>query len=104
MMRFAFLRPSDVRLAPEHWAQYLTIRQVVKWEVKEHTGEYSGLVILGEQIVGTQGTPPTANMTIDLGEKEISAGKIDELCQVVRSAFFHPHIGVRVRFGSSTVQ
>jgi hypothetical protein len=107
MPRFTFLRPSAVRLAPEHRAQYLTVRQVVRWEVTDDTGEYSGLLILGEQIIGIHAPPPgflpDASMTIDPGETEISSTKIDELCRMVRSGFFDPDVGVRVTFGNSTV-
>jgi hypothetical protein len=64
---FIFLRTTEVRLAPEHRAQYLTIREVVKWEITDETGDYSGFLIAGEQIIGIhpppQGFVPSANLT-----------------------------------------
>lgn len=108
MPRFTFLRPSDVWLAPEHRAQYLTVRQVVKWEVTDETGEYSGFLILGEQILGIHTPPPgflpEASMTIDPDDREIPSTKIDELCRTVRSDFFDPNVNVRVSFSNSTIQ
>src|SRR5580658_9964890 len=99
MPRFTFLRPTEVRLAPEHRAQYSTIREVVKWEIADEKGDYSGLLIAGEQIAGIhpppQGFVPSANMTIDLDGGELSRAKIYELCRTVRNAFFDPHVGVR---------
>ena len=67
MLRFTFLQPNEVPLAPEHRALYSTIRDVVKWEITDETGDYSGLLIAGEQIVGihppSKGFVPSANMT-----------------------------------------
>src|ERR1700722_10612235 len=104
MPKFTFLRPAEVRLAPEHRAQYLAIRQVVRWEITDETGDYSGLLIAGEQIIGIhpppQGFLPSANMTIDLDGRELSPTKIQDLCRIVRNAFFDPHVGVRVIYGS----
>jgi hypothetical protein len=106
MPKFTFLRPSDVRLTPEHRAQYLTVRQVVRWELTDDMGTYPGLLVIGEQILGIHAPPgflPDASMTIDPGETETPPGKIDELCRMVRSAFFDPGAGVRVAFGSSAI-
>jgi hypothetical protein len=109
MPKFTFLRPAEVRLAPEHRAQYSTVREVVKWEITDETGDYSGLLIVaGEQIIGIHPPPegfvPSANMTIDFGGRELSPAKIHELCRTVRNAFFNPHVGVRVIHGSQTIQ
>src|ERR1017187_1383005 len=108
MPRFTFLRPTEVRLAPEYRAQYSTIREVVKWEITDETGDYSGLLIAGEQIIGIhpppQGFVPSASMTIDLGGRELLPTKIHELCRTVRNAFFDPHVGVRVIHGSQAIQ
>jgi len=107
-MRFTWLQPSDSRLAPEHRAQYLTINQLIKWDVIDPSGAYSGMLIFGEQIVGVHPTPkgflPDKNMTIDLIEKEVPAAKVRELSFEVNRTFFDPYIGWRVTFGSSTVQ
>ena len=108
MPKFTVLRPTEVRLAPEHRAQYSTIREVVKWEITDETGDYSGLLIAGEQIIGIHPPPEgfvrSANMTIDLGGRELSAAKIQELCRIVRNAFFDPHVSFRVTHGSQTIQ
>ena len=107
MPKFTFLKPSDVRLTPEHRAQYITVRQVIRWEVTDDTGEYSGLLILGEQIIGLHTPPrgflPNASMTIDRDEREIPPDKIEELCRMVRTQFFDADVGVRVVFGNSSV-
>jgi hypothetical protein len=108
MLRFTFLRPAEVRLAPEHRAQYLTIREVVKWEVTDETGDYSGLLIVGEHIIGVHPPPtgfmPDANMTIDFRGRDLSPAKLHELCQAVRNAFFDPHCGWRMAHGGQAIQ
>lgn len=108
MLRFTSVRPSDVRLAPEYRAQYLTIREIVKWELIDEMGDYSGLLIVGEQIIGIHPPPrgfvPEANMIIDLKDTELAPAKLHELCQSVRNAIFDPHCGWRVTFGSQTIQ
>ena len=80
MPRFTFLRPTEVRLAPEHRAQYSAIREVVKWEITDESGDYSGLLIAGEQIIGIHPPPPgfvpSANVTIDLAGRALSPAKI----------------------------
>lgn len=108
MTRFTYLRPDYSGLAPEYRSQYLTVRELVKWEIDEDTGHYSGFIILGEQILGIHPPPPgfvpSANMTIDFGEKEVSSAKMEELCLRVGSEFFDPYVGMEVWFGSSTIQ
>ena len=90
-MGFTFLRPSDSRLPPEHRAQFLTIRRLVKWKITDASGTYSGHLIEGEQIIGTQPTPPgllpAGNMTIDPAEREVSAAKIQELSLMMLTEF-----------------
>lgn len=86
MVKFTFLPLSDSRLAPEHRAQFLTIGQFIKWELTDPSGTYSGLMIVGEQAT-PQGFQTMANMTIDLGEKEIPAAKVQELSRVVNTEF-----------------
>jgi hypothetical protein len=108
MLRFTFLQPNEVPLAPEHRALYSTIRDVVKWEITDETGDYSGLLIAGEQIVGihppSKGFVPSANMTTKFDGRGLSPAKIHELCRPVRSAFFDPHVGFRVTDGSQAIQ
>ncbi len=79
MLRFTFLQPNEVPLAPEHRALYSTIRDVVKWEITDETGDYSGLLIAGEQIVGihppSKGFVPSANMTTKFDGRELYTGE-----------------------------
>lgn len=108
MIKFTFLPPADIRLAPEHRAQYLTIREVVKWEFSDETDQYSGLLIIGEQIIGIYPPPPdfepSSNMTVDFTEKQLSPTKIHQICSIVRTGFFDPYISVHFKFESPTIQ
>jgi hypothetical protein len=65
MVTFTFLPIADVehRVAAAHRAQFLTIGQLVKWELTDASGAYSGLMIIGEQPI-PGGFQTMANMTI----------------------------------------
>jgi len=102
MVKFTFLPLSDSRLAPEHRAQFLTIGQFIKWELTDPSGTYSGLMIVGEQAT-PQGFQTMANMTIDLGEKEIPAAKVQELSRVVNTEFIQRAV-ISLDAGRSKVQ
>lgn len=69
---------SDERLAAAHRAEFLTIGQLIKWEPTDASGAYSGLMIVGEKAT-PQGFQSVSNMTIDIGAKEISPAKVQEL-------------------------
>ena len=102
MVKFTFLPVSDSRLAPEHRAQFLTIGQFIKWELTDSSGTYSGLMIVGEQKT-PRGFQTMANMTIDLGRREISPAKVQELTHVVNTEFIQRAV-VSLDAGRSKVQ
>ncbi len=102
MVKFTFLPVSDSRLAPEHRAQFLTIGQFIKWELTDSSGTYSGLMIVREQKT-PRGFQTMANMTIDLGRREISPAKVQELTHVVNTEFIQRAV-VSLDAGRSKVQ
>ena len=69
MVKFTFLPLSDERLAPAHRAEFLATGQLIKWELTDASGAYSGRMIVGEKAT-PQGFQSVANMTIDIGAKE----------------------------------
>ena len=102
MVKFTSLPVSDSRPAPEHRAQFVTIGQFIKWDLTDSSGTYSGLMIVGEQKT-SQGLQTMANMTIDLGGKEISPAKVQELSRVVNTEFIQRAV-ISLDVGSSKVQ
>jgi hypothetical protein len=80
----------------------LTIGQFIKWELTDGSGAYSGLMIVGEK-QAPQGFQTFANMTIDVGEKEIPAAKVQELFRVVNAEFMQRAV-ISLDAGSSKVQ
>ena len=90
MIKFTILRPSDSRLAPEYRAEYLNIRKLVEWQTADASGTYSGLLIVGEPILGI-----LCSARISAGGKhdyrrsdhDLSAAKVQELWLLVPKAF-----------------
>ncbi len=88
MVTFTFLPIADVehRVAAAHRAQFLTIGQLVKWELTDASEAYSGLMIIGEQPI-PGGFQTMANMTIDTGAAPIPPTTIQELSRIVNAEF-----------------
>jgi hypothetical protein len=76
----------DVRVAAAHRAQFLSIGQLIKWELTDASGAYSGLMIVGEKAI-PDGFQTMANMTIDVGAKPLLPEKLQELSRVVNAEF-----------------
>lgn len=87
-MNFTFLPVADVehRLPPAHRALFLSVGQLVKWELTDASGTYSGLMIVGEQPT-PEGFQTMANMTIDIGATPLLPAKIQELSRIVNAEF-----------------
>jgi hypothetical protein len=75
---------------------------LIKWELTDPSGTYSGLMIVGEQATA-HGFQTIANMTVDLGKKAIPADKIQELARIVNTEFSQRAV-ISLNEGSSKVQ
>jgi hypothetical protein len=86
MVKFTFIPFTDGRLTPDLKAKFLRVGQLVNWEYSDASGTYTGLVVIGEkQIPG--GFQSFADVTIDLGSREIPIEKIREVSAIVNGEF-----------------
>lgn len=88
MVNFTFLPMSELtaRVPPEHQRQFLSIGQLIRWELSDSSGTYTGLMIVGEQATPA-GFQTMANMTIDVGAAPLPPDKIQYLSSVVNGEF-----------------
>jgi hypothetical protein len=86
VVKFTFLPMDESKITPAQRAQFINLGQLIKWELGDSTGSYSGLIIIGEKAI-PQGFQSMADITIDLDDREITSAKIQELSRIVQTEF-----------------
>jgi hypothetical protein len=86
MVNFTFIPLPDPRLTADLKAKFLSVGQLIKWELSDSSGTYTGLVVVGEK-QHPQGFQSTADITFDIGDKEIPIAKFQEVSQIVQTEF-----------------
>lgn len=86
MVNFTFLPMDETKIAAAHKAQFIKVGQLIKWELADPSGSYSGLVIVGEKPI-PNGFQTMADVTIDVGDKGIPMAKVQELSRIVQTEF-----------------
>jgi hypothetical protein len=86
MVNFSFIQLPDPRLTPDIKSKFLSVGQLIKWELTDSSGIYTGLVIVGEKSI-PQGFQTMADITFDIGDKEIPVTKFQEISRIVLTEF-----------------
>ena len=86
MVNFVFIPLTDPKLTPELKARFLNVNQLIKWEVTDSYGVYTGLIVVGEK-PHPQGFQSTTEITFDFPEEETSAAKMQQISRLVHAEF-----------------
>jgi hypothetical protein len=86
MVNFMFIPLTDPKLTPELKARFVNVGQLIKWELTDPSGVYTGLVVVGEK-PHPQGFQSTTEITFDIPEEETSAAKIQQITRLVQAEF-----------------
>jgi hypothetical protein len=82
MVNFKFIPLTDPRLTAQIKEKFINVGQLINWDYTDSSGKYSGIVVIGEKEI-PQGFQSMADITLDIGEKEISMAKIQEVSGIV---------------------
>jgi hypothetical protein len=85
-VKFGFIPLTDPRLTPEMKAKFLQVGQLASWELRDSSGTYTGLIVIGEKAV-PQGFQSMADITMDIPAKKPPMAKVQEISQIVQRAF-----------------
>jgi hypothetical protein len=86
MVNFVFIPLTDPKLTPELKARFLNVNQLIKWELSDSYGVYTGLIVVGEKPY-PQGFQSTTEITFDIPEEETSAAKMQQISRLVHAEF-----------------
>jgi hypothetical protein len=86
MVNFMLVPLTDPKLTPELKARFVNVVQLIKWELTDSSGVYTGLVVVGEK-PHPQGFQSTTEITFDIPEEETPAAKIQQITRLVQAEF-----------------
>jgi hypothetical protein len=86
MVNFMFIPLTDPKLTPELKARFLDVNQLIKWELTDSYGVYTGLIVVGEK-PHPQGFRSVTEITFDIPEEETSAAKMQQISRLVHAEF-----------------
>src|SRR5258705_10284383 len=93
MVSFMFIPLTEPRLSPELRAKFVHVNQLVRWELTDSSGKYTGLVVVGAQ-PHLKGFQARAEFTIDLPQKGLSNSKMREVSHTVETEFVNKAITI----------
>jgi hypothetical protein len=88
-----FIPLTERRLTPELRAKFVHVNQLVRWELTDSSGKYTGLVIVGAQL-HPKGFQARAEFTIDLPQKGLANSKMQEVSHTVETEFVNKAITI----------